>query len=66
MARSLRAWEAERGAARLPLYCLTANVLEEHRAECESAGFDGFLTKPLRRENLAELRRHAQAYAANA
>ena len=66
VARSLRAWEAERGAARLPLYCLTANVLEEHRAECESAGFDGFLTKPLRRENLAELRRHAQAYAANA
>ena len=51
---------------RLPVYCLTANVLEEHRAECENAGFDGFLTKPLRRENLAELRDRAQAYTAAA
>ena len=64
--RSLRAWELERGMPRLPVYCLTANVLEEHRAECENAGFDGFLTKPLRRENLAELRDRAQAYTAAA
>jgi CheY-like chemotaxis protein len=44
VARALRAWEAENGAPQLPVYCLTANVLAEHRAECEDAGFDGFIT----------------------
>ena len=66
VARALRAWEAEHGVPQLPIYCLTANVLAEHRAECEDAGFDGFLTKPLRQENLAELRERARAYAAAA
>ena len=66
VARALRAWEAELGVPNLPVYCLTANVLAEHRAECEDAGFDGFLTKPLRQENLAELRERARAYAAAA
>jgi CheY-like chemotaxis protein len=64
-ARAFRAWEQERlpGAARLPIYALTANVLEEHRLECEQAGMDSFATKPLRANVLAELRQHATAYA---
>jgi hypothetical protein len=39
-ARAFRAWEAEHrpGAARLPIFSLTANVLDEHRRECEDAG----------------------------
>ena len=48
---------------RMPLFCLTANVLAEHRTECEAAGFDAFLTKPLRQEHLAELCARACAYA---
>jgi CheY-like chemotaxis protein len=65
-ARAFRAWEQERrpGAPRLlPIYALTANVLEEHRLECEQAGMDSFATKPLRANVLAELRQRATAYA---
>ena len=65
--RAFRAWEAARlppGAPRLPMYCLTANVLEEHRRECEAAGFDGFHTKPLRADALAALQARAAAHAA--
>jgi CheY-like chemotaxis protein len=64
-ARAWRAWEAQHrpGGPRLPLLCLTANVMEENREECEAAGFDGFLPKPLRAADLAELRERAAAYA---
>ncbi len=64
-ARAFRAWEAAHRprAPRTPMYCLTANVLEEHRAECDAAGFDGFLTKPLRADALTELRARAAEHA---
>ena len=52
------------GALRLPVFCITANVLEEHRAECKDAGMDGFITKPLRSDALGQLEAHAAAYAA--
>lgn len=43
--RMWRAWEREQGRRlRLPVVCLTANVLEEERRECQLAGFDSFLT----------------------
>jgi CheY-like chemotaxis protein len=64
--RAFRAWEAAqpREWPRLPVYCLTANVLEEHRLECAAAGMDaGFLTKPLRADALADMRRVAEAHA---
>lgn len=60
VARAFRDWEAAcEGAPRLPLFCLTANVLDEHRAEAEAAGFDGFFTKPLLPDAVATLRRRA-------
>jgi CheY-like chemotaxis protein len=62
--RAFRAWEQEhRPGLRLPIYCLTANVLDEHRQECEAAGMDFHLPKPLRVHALAELRQRALAYA---
>jgi two-component system sensor histidine kinase/response regulator len=64
-ARAWRTWEAQHrpGGPRLPMLCLTANVMEESREECEAAGFDAFLPKPLRAAALAELRERAAAYA---
>ena len=44
-----------------PLIALTASVLEEDRQRCLAAGMVGFLPKPLRIDELAEvLARHAQ------
>ena len=64
-AAAFRAWEAAHraGCPALPLYCLTANVLDEAREECEEAGFDAVITKPLRKDALMELLARAQAYA---
>jgi CheY-like chemotaxis protein len=65
--RAFREWEQAHlppGAPRLPVLCLTANVLEEHAAECAAAGMDTMLTKPLRADALAGLRARAATYAA--
>ena len=51
------------GAPPLPLLCLTANVLDEHRAACEAAEFNGFITKPLHSSMLPQLRARAEAHA---
>ena len=56
VARAFCDWEAAAGVVRTPLFCLTANVMDEHRAEAESAGFCGFLTKPLKADAVAALR----------
>jgi CheY-like chemotaxis protein/anti-sigma regulatory factor (Ser/Thr protein kinase) len=53
--RRIRAAEAERGGSRTRIIALTANVLSEDREACLAAGMDGFLTKPLDRERLAEV-----------
>jgi PAS domain S-box-containing protein len=51
-ARRIRAIEAENGSGRTPIIALTANALAEDRETCIAAGLDGFVLKPLDREQL--------------
>jgi CheY-like chemotaxis protein len=51
--RRIRAAEAD--GARTPIIALTADALSEDRDACLDAGMDGFLSKPLDRERLADV-----------
>jgi len=56
IAKQIRDWEGEsrddKGSkTRLPLVALSSLMARDAR-KCEEAGFDGFLSKPVRRENL--------------
>lgn len=45
--------EAERdGDGHTPIVAMTASAMEDDRRQCESAGMDGFLAKPIRRAEL--------------
>ncbi len=39
---------------RIPIIAMTANVLDKYRKECFAAGMDDFITKPIKREVIAE------------
>ncbi|MEE2691183.1 MAG: response regulator [Pseudomonadota bacterium] len=51
-ARAIRALEAERGAARTPIICLTAHVMSQDVELSEAAGMDDFLSKPISQDRL--------------
>ena len=56
--RRIRAWEAQRGAPRIPVVALTAAAFDADRQRCMDAGMDGYLAKPIMLGNLrAELAR---------
>jgi len=55
--RRVRAIEAERGGARTPVIALSAHALVGFSAECEEAGMDGYLAKPIRPDELFDLTR---------
>ncbi|MEO8005307.1 MAG: response regulator [Betaproteobacteria bacterium] len=58
--QATREWRSKEPAGeRLPIVALTANALDSDRDRCLAAGMDGYLSKPFRREQLAEsLMRH--------
>jgi CheY-like chemotaxis protein len=53
--RQIRELEGTQGRPRTCIFALTAHVRQEDRERCLAAGMDGFLTKPLRLEELDSL-----------
>ena len=47
LVQRLRRWESQEAPGHLPVIALTAHVSPEMRRQCEAAGFDHYLPKPL-------------------
>ena len=50
---SIRAWERDRGAPRLPIVALTAGAFDEDRRRCLASGMDDYMAKPVDMATLA-------------
>jgi len=51
---ALKALRADAATARLPVVAITASVMQQDRQQIVSAGFDGFIEKPVNLKNLLE------------
>jgi CheY-like chemotaxis protein len=49
----IREVEAQAGARNVPILALTANVMPGDRERCMAAGMDGYLSKPIQKDELA-------------
>ena len=54
LARAIRAEEARKGGARLPIVAITASALPEQVEHCLAAGMDAYLIKPVRLPELSD------------
>ncbi|HWA60274.1 MAG TPA: ATP-binding protein [Caulobacteraceae bacterium] len=52
--RAIRERERLAGAPRMPIVMLTANAMDEHRAQSADAGADGLIAKPVTPQSLVE------------
>jgi len=57
--RQIRAWERLYGQPRCPIIAVTANAFAEDQRECEAAGMDDFISKPVL---MADLQRALQRW----
>jgi CheY-like chemotaxis protein len=55
--REIRRAESARGRKRTPIIALTANAMQEAAEDCQAAGMDGFLAKPIDIRALVQLLR---------
>ncbi|MCB9955601.1 MAG: response regulator [Parvularculaceae bacterium] len=54
-ARRIRQLETERNLKRTPIIAATAHVFDQDRDQCNLAGMDDFISKPIRQQKLAEI-----------
>ncbi|MBI1493737.1 hybrid sensor histidine kinase/response regulator [Halocynthiibacter styelae] len=50
--REIRKFEEQNRYLAVPIYALTANAFSSHQSDCTSAGMNGFLTKPVKKDVL--------------
>lgn len=53
--KKIRKWERKNHTERTIFYALTANVLESQRQEALQSGYDGFLSKPIKKKDIFEI-----------
>jgi CheY-like chemotaxis protein len=58
--RAIRAFEAQRGLAPIPIVALTAHAFLEQQDRCLAAGMDRYLSKPISFATLTAMLRHYQ------